>query len=194
MTRSHRPRPPCGRCPYPAFSGRAAALNSAFPCAPAMARTVTAPSPFPLPPVPPTSRNGRGTARARRAGGRAGRFSRWVGAGSAKNLWISAVGAPKSLILEASAPTSRPRFATGLSVFATGSVFGPAAAAPLFSLSTSLKKKKKEDQEGADTGRNHAPRLAYVLPRVTHAAYFLGHGFFARPTEIRGNPWRKIFI
>lgn len=194
MTRPHRSRPPHGRRPYPAFPGRAAALYSGFPCAPALARTNPAPSPCPLPPVPPTSRNGRGTAWAEKQGGRPERFSCWDRAGSARKPWISGVGAPKSLILEASATTSRRRFATSQDVFATGPVFAPTAAAPLFSLSNSLKKKKKEDKEGAGTGRYHAPRVMSVLPRVTRAAYFLGHGFSGQSTGIRGNTWRKFSI
>ncbi|WP_232443663.1 hypothetical protein [Burkholderia ubonensis] len=73
-------------------------------------------------------------------------------------------------------------FATSPAVFAISPVFAPAAVAPFFFLSNSLKKKKKEGEEGAATGRNQVPRVACALPSVTDAAYFLGHEFFALAT------------
>jgi hypothetical protein len=83
--------------------------------------------------------------------------------------------ARKSLILEASATMSRSVFATSRAVFATSPVFGPFAAALLFSLSKSLKKKKKEYVEGQEINRKAVPRVRGVSPRVAEAAYFLGH-------------------
>ncbi|WP_230960962.1 hypothetical protein [Burkholderia stagnalis] len=87
------------------------------------------------------------------------------------------MSARKSLIPEASAATSHVGFAMSLGVFAMSPVFAPATVAPFFLLSNSLKKKKKEGEEGAAIGRNRSPRVACVLPSVTNAAYFLGHEF-----------------
>ncbi|WP_257757069.1 hypothetical protein [Burkholderia glumae] len=70
---------------------------------------------------------------------------------------------------------NRIRIATSRGVFATSPVFASAAAAPFSLLSNSLKKKKKEYVEGAEIDRNAMPRVGRVLPRVTDAAYFLGH-------------------
>ncbi|HDR9165165.1 hypothetical protein LA345_20295 [Burkholderia vietnamiensis] len=70
---------------------------------------------------------------------------------------------------------NRIRIATSRCVFATSSFFAPAAASPFSLLSSSLKKKKKEYVEGAETDRNAAPRVGHVLPLVAGAAYFLGH-------------------
>ncbi len=111
-----------------------------------------------------------------RTGGGSG-FCRWGRAGSAENPWISGGCERKSLIPEASAPTSHPGFATSHTVFATSPISAPAAAAPFFSLSNSLKKKKKEYEEGQEIGHYLVPRVGAVLPSVTDAAYFLGHEF-----------------
>ncbi|WP_230948333.1 MULTISPECIES: hypothetical protein [Burkholderia] len=70
---------------------------------------------------------------------------------------------------------NRIRIATSRCVFATSSVFAPAAAVPFSLLSNSLKKKKKEDVEGAEIDRKAMPRVGRPLPRVADAAYFLGH-------------------
>ncbi|WP_197419312.1 hypothetical protein [Burkholderia mayonis] len=87
------------------------------------------------------------------------------------------MSARKSLILEASAAASLPRFATSQAAFAMSPVFARAAAVLLSSLSISLKKKEKESEEGQGIGRNGLPRVERVLPSVTDAAYFLGHEF-----------------
>jgi hypothetical protein len=71
--------------------------------------------------------------------------------------------ARKSLILEASATMSRSVFATSRAVFATSPVFGPFAAALFFSLSKSLKKKKKKYVEGQEINRKAVPRVRGVL-------------------------------
>ncbi|VWD48389.1 Baseplate J family protein [Burkholderia contaminans] len=179
MTPSQPMRPPCGRTPSLILSGRVAALYSGFRCvrrcpqqsAHANARQ----SVFPLPPVPPASRNGRVTALALREGGRAGRFFHRERAGSARESWFSGLLARKCLILEASAAMCPSAFATSRAVFATSPVFAPAAVAPFSLLSNSLKKKKKEYVEGAEIIRNAMPRVGRDLPRVADAAYFLGH-------------------
>ena len=68
-----------------------------------------------------------------------------------------------------------PAFATSRAVFDTSPIFEPAAVAPFYLLSNSLKKKKKEYVEGAEIDRNAMPRVGRTLPRVADAAYFLGH-------------------
>lgn len=179
MTTSQPMRPPCGRTPSLLLAGRVAALYSSFRCvrrcAQQSAHVVTRPPCCPLPPVPPTSRNGRATTRALRERGRPDRFFHGERAGSARESWFSWLSARKSLILEASAAMNRIRIATSRCVFATSPVFAPAAAVPFSLLSNSLKKKKKEYIEGAEIDRNATPRVGRVLPRVAGAAYFLGH-------------------
>jgi len=71
---------------------------------------------------------------------------------------------------------SCPVFAISRAAFATSPIFGPIAAAPFFSLSKLLKKKKKEYVEGQEINRKAVPRVGGDLPRVADAAYFLGHG------------------
>ncbi len=179
MTPSQPMRPPCGRTPSPILSGRVAALYSGFQCvrrcAQQSAHVATRPPCCPLPPVPPTIRNGRATTRTLRARERAGGFFQRDRAGSTCESWFSRLSARKSLIVEKSAAMSRIRIATSHGIFATSPVSAAAAVAPLSSLSNSLKKKKKEYVEGAEIDRNAMPRVGCVLPRVAGAAYFLGH-------------------
>ncbi|WP_256722617.1 hypothetical protein [Burkholderia pseudomallei] len=59
---------------------------------------------------------------------------------------------------------SRPVLATSRVVFATSPVFGPFAATLFFSLSKSLKKKKKEYVEEEEINRKDVPRVGRVLP------------------------------
>ncbi len=172
-------RPPCGRTPSLIPSGRVAALYSDFRCvrrcAQQSAHTVTRPPCCLVPPVPPASRNGRGTALALKKGGRANPFFHRERAGSARESWFSGLSARKSLIVEKSAAVNRIRIATSRGVFATSPVFSPAAVGPFSLLSNSLKKKKKEYEEGQEVSRKAVPRVERVLPRVADAAYFLGH-------------------
>ncbi|WP_334070426.1 hypothetical protein [Burkholderia cepacia] len=70
---------------------------------------------------------------------------------------------------------NRIRIATSRGVFATSPVSSPTAAVPFSLLSNSLKKKKKEYEEGQEVSRKAVPRVGGVLPRVADAAYFLGH-------------------
>lgn len=193
MTPSQPMRPPCGRTPSLILPGRGAALYSGFRCvrrcAQQSAHANARPSLFPLPPVPPASRNGRATALALREGGRAGRFFHRERAGSTRESWFSGLSARKSLIVEKSAAMNRIEFATSRAVFATSPVFAPAAVVPFSLLSNSLKKKKKEYIEGAEISRNATPRVGRVLPRVADAAYFLGHESEGGAT---GNSWELV--
>lgn len=179
MTPSQPTRPPCGRTPSLIPSGRVAALYSGFRCvrrcAQQSAHAVTRPPCCPVPPVPPASRNGRGTALALKKGGRASPFFHRERAGSARESWFSGLSARKSLIVEKSAAVNRIRIATSRGVFATSPVFSPAAVGPFSLLSNSLKRKKKEYEEGQEVSRKAVPRVGRVLPRVADAAYFLGH-------------------
>ncbi|MDN7608936.1 hypothetical protein QZM28_19810 [Burkholderia multivorans] len=93
------------------------------------------------------------------------------------------MAARKSLIVEKSAAMCRPSFATSQAVFATSPVFAPAAAVPFSLLSNSLKKKKKEYEEGQEIDRSAPPRVKAVLPSVAGAAYFLCHEFSGRATR-----------
>lgn len=68
-------------------------------------------------------------------------------------------------------------FATSHATFAMSPVSPLAGDAPFFPLSNSLKKKKKEYEEGQGIGHYLVPRVWVVLPSVAHVAYFLGHGF-----------------
>lgn len=193
MTPSQPMRPPCGHTPSLILSGRVAAPYSGFRCvrrcAQQSAHIVTRPPRCLPPPVPPASRNGRATARAERAGGRAGGFFHGDRASSARESWISGVSARKSLIPEASAATSDVGFAMSLGDFATSPFFAPALATPFSLLSNSLKRKKKEYVEGPEISRNAMPRVAHVLPRVADAAYFLGHELEGRAM---GFPWQLM--
>lgn len=128
-------------------------------------------------PAPP-SRENRPEAfgRALEAGG-PHRFSQWGVTGSAENPWKSAFGFAKCLIPQANPSTSRPLFSTGCARFSTGRVSAARPAAPSFSLSKSLKKRKKE-QGGRQAKRTQGnPQVGCVFPRVRTPAYFLIHGF-----------------
>ncbi|MGS1028408.1 MULTISPECIES: hypothetical protein [Burkholderia] len=115
-------------------------------------------------PRTPESRNGWQKTQTEKARGRTGAIFQRGRADSAENSWFSRIFARKSLILEASAAMSRPVLATSRVVFATSPVFGPFAAALFFSLSKSLKKKKKEYVEEEEINRKDVPRVGRVLP------------------------------
>ncbi|WP_195762393.1 Baseplate J family protein [Burkholderia pseudomallei] len=126
-------------------------------------------------PRTPESRSGRQKAQTEKERGRTGAIFQRGRADSAENSWFPRIFARKSLILEASAAISCPVFATSRVVFATSPVFGPFATALFFSLSKSLKKKKKEYVQEQEINRKDAPRVRGVSPRVAEAAYYLGH-------------------
>ncbi|AUS41152.1 hypothetical protein CYD94_02145 [Ralstonia solanacearum] len=140
-------------------------------------------------PVPP-SRDGRpgafgGALEARGPH----RFFQWGITGSADNPWKSALGCAKSLFPQENTPTGCRCFSTGCPVFSTGRVSVVRRAAPSFSLSKSLKEKKKE-QGGRQAGRaQDDPRVEGVFPRVPAPAYFLVHGFHRSE---RANPWKSV--
>lgn len=116
-------------------------------------------------------------------------FFQWGGTGSAENPWKSALGRAKSLILEAMPPTGRGRFSTGCGCFSTGRVSAARPAAPSFSLSKSLKEKKKErGEKQAGRAQGH-PRVEGVFPRVRTPAYFFIHGFHGSEPA---NPWKSV--
>lgn len=170
---------PCALAHFnPSPVGRANARNGAHMClsgiAPQMDGGVDA---FALSPAPPSRENRpRAFGWALEARG-AHRFSQWGGTGSAENPWKSAFRFTKCLIPQANSSTSCPRFSTGRARFSTGRVSAARPAAPSFSLSKSLKEKKKE-QGGRRTGRAHGnPQVGCVFPRVRTPAYFLIHGF-----------------
>ena len=128
-------------------------------------------------PVPP-SRENRPEAFGRALEARGlHRFSQWGVTGNAENPWKSTFGFAKCLIHQANPPTSCPRFSTGCPHFSTGRVSAVRPAAPSFSLSKSLKEKKKE-QGGRQAKRAHGnPQVGGVFPPVRTPAYFLIHGF-----------------
>ncbi|RIV57258.1 Baseplate J family protein [Burkholderia pseudomallei] len=171
-------RPPRGRTPFPLLSGRVAALYSSLRCvrrcAQQSAHANARPSLFPLPPVPPASRNGRATAPTLRERGRAGRFFHRERAGSAENSGIPGLFARKSLIVEKTPAPCRVNSAPSRAAFAPSPIFALAAVAPFSSLSNSLKKKKKEYEERQGINPNATPRVMPVLPSIPDAAYFLG--------------------
>jgi hypothetical protein len=101
---------------------------------------------------------------------------------SAANSWFSWVRVRKSLILEASAATSRAVFAINRMLFAMSPVFAFGRPAAFSSLSNSLKEKEKIHKEGQEIACKGMPRVKAVLPSVTHAAYFLGHEFHESET------------
>lgn len=175
MTLSKPPRPPRGRTPYLRFSGRIAALISGFWCGRGSAPAIGRPSIFPVPPVPPASRNGRANAETEKARGRAGDFYARLPAGSAKTPRDLMARIRKSLIVEANSILSHPVFATSRALFATSLNFVAAAVPSFFSLSKLLKKKKKEYIERSGIDPKQVPRVRRVLPSVADAAYFLGH-------------------
>ena len=117
------------------------------------------------------------------------RFSQWGMTGSAENPWKSAFGFAKCLIPQANPSTSHPRFSTGCGRFSTGRVSAARPAAPSFSLSKSLKEKKKEQgRKQAGRAQGH-PRVEGVFPRVRTPAYFLIHGFHRSE---RRDPWKSV--
>lgn len=117
------------------------------------------------------------------------RFSQWGVTGSAENPWKSAFGFAKCLTPQANPSTSRPRFSTGCARFSTGRVSAARSAAPSFSLSKSLKKKKKE-QGGRQAKPAHGnPQVGCVFPRVRTLAYFLIHGFHGSEGA---NLWKPV--
>lgn len=142
-----------------------------------------------LSPVPP-SREGRPGAfgQALEARG-AHSFSQWGCTGSAENPWKTALGRAKSLILEAMPSTGRGRISTGCAEFSTGRISAARPAAPSFSLSKSLKEKKKEQGERQAGRAQRHPRVEGVFPRVGTPAYFLIHGF---SRSERPNLWKSV--
>ncbi|RQS28012.1 Baseplate J family protein [Burkholderia sp. Bp8992] len=180
-------RPPCGRTPSLIHSGRVAALYSGFRCvrrcAQQSAHANARPSLFPLPPVPPASRNGRATALALRDGGRTDRFFHRERACSAENSGIPGLFDRKSLIVEKTPAPCRIAFAPIHAGFAPSPILASAAVAPFSSLSNSLKKKKKEYEERQGIDTNALPLVAPVLPSIADTAYFLG------PQLGRGAPY-----
>ena len=140
-------------------------------------------------PVPPSRESRPGAfGQALEARG-AHRFFQWGDTGSAENPWKSTLGPAKSLILEAMPSTGWGRFSTGYGHFSTGRVSAVRPAAPSFSLSKSLKEKKKEQgRKQAGRAQGH-PRVEGVFPRVRTPAYFFIHGFHRSE---RANPWKSV--
>ncbi|CAJ0819207.1 hypothetical protein LMG19087_03689 [Ralstonia wenshanensis] len=142
-----------------------------------------------LSPAPPSRESRPGAfGQALEARG-AHRFFQWGGTGSAENPWKSDLGGAKSLILEAMPSTSYQRFSTGCGGFSTGRVSAARPAAPSFSLSKSLKEKKKERGERQAGRAQVHPRVEGVFPRVRTPAYFLIHGFHRSE---RPDPWKSV--
>lgn len=116
-------------------------------------------------------------------------FSQWGTTGSAGNPWKSGGGCAKSLILKAIPSTSYPRFSTGCPRFSTGRISAARRRPLSFSLSKSLKRKrKKQGKEQAGRTQGH-PRVGGVFPRVFASAYFFIHGFHGSK---RANPWKSV--
>ncbi|CAJ0709241.1 hypothetical protein LMG19089_04924 [Ralstonia edaphis] len=140
-------------------------------------------------PVPPSRESRPGAfGQALEARG-AHSFFQWRCTGSAENPWKSALGRTKSLILEAMPPTSCPLFSTGCGGFSTGRVSAARPAAASFSLSKSLKEKKKEQGERQAGRAQEHPRVENVIPRVRTSAYFLIHGFHRSEMA---NLWKSV--
>jgi hypothetical protein len=142
-----------------------------------------------LSPVPPSRESRPGAfGQALEARG-AHRFFQWGDTGSAENPWKSGLGRAKSLILEAMPPTGQGRFSTGCGCFSTRRVSAARPAAPSFSLSKSLKEKKKErGRKQAGRAQGH-PRVEGVFPRVRTPAYFFIHGFHGSE---RPDLWKSV--
>jgi hypothetical protein len=140
-------------------------------------------------PVPPSRESRPGAfGQALEARG-AHSFCQWGCSGSAENPWKSTLGRAKSLILEAMPPTSRRRFSTGCRCFSTGRVSAARPVAPSFSLSKSLKEKKKEPGERQAGRAQGHPRVEGVFPRVRTPAYFFIHGFHGSESA---NLWKPV--
>lgn len=142
-----------------------------------------------LSPVPPSRESRPGAiGQALEARG-AHSFFQWGSTGCAENPWKSALGCAKSLILEAMPSTGQGRFSTGCGGFSTGPVSAARPAASSFSLSKSLKEKKKERGERQAGRAQRHPRVEGVLPRVGTPAYFLIHGFSRAE---KPNLWKPV--
>ena len=126
--------------------------------------------------------------------GRAHSISQWGTSGSAENPWKTAVRRAKSLIPQANRSTCGPCDSTGYAVLSTGCVSAARPVAPSFSLSKSLKEKKKERGERQAGRPQGHPRVEGVFPRVGTPAYFLIHGFCRSEMPNLWKPVeRKIF-
>ncbi|QCX50888.1 hypothetical protein E7Z57_12565 [Ralstonia pseudosolanacearum] len=140
-------------------------------------------------PVPP--RQGKrleAFGKAPRARG-AHSFFQWGTTGSAGNPWKLGGGCAKSLILEAMLPTSYPRFSTGCAVFSTGHISAARRPPLSFSLSKSLKRKRKKQGERQAGHAQRHPRVGSVFPRIFASAYFFIHGFHRSE---RANPGKSV--
>ncbi len=116
-------------------------------------------------------------------------FFQWGTTGSAGNPWKSGGGCAKSLILEAIPSASYPSFSTGYPRFSTGRISAASRRPLSFSLSKSLKRKrKKQGKEQAGRAQGH-PRVGGVFPRVFASAYFFIHGFHGSEMA---NPWKPV--
>ncbi len=116
-------------------------------------------------------------------------FFQWGTTGSAGNPWKSGGGCAKSLILEAMPSTGYTRFSTGCPGFSTDRISAGRRSPFSFSLSKSLKRKrKKQGKEQAGRTQGH-PRVGGVFPRVFASAYFFIHGFHRSE---RANPWKSV--
>ena len=133
---------------------------------------------------PPARRYvGPGTTGADRRHGPTRRIFCGEGASSANNPWCSRALVRKSLIVERTSATSHRAFAINHEFFAMSLLFAPSAAKSLSLLPISLKKKKKENEEGREVGRIATPLVRAVSPSVEDPAYFLGHGCGSAPTR-----------
>ena len=142
-----------------------------------------------LSPVPPSRGDRPGAFGGALEARGAHSFSQWGYSGSAENLWKSGCGRAKCLIPQANPSTSCHGFSTGCPRFSTGRISDGCRAAPSFSLSKSLKEKRKEQGE-SEAGRAQShPRVEGVFPRVSTPAYFLIHGFHGSK---RANLWKSV--
>lgn len=142
-------------------------------------------------PVPPANHGRRGERPTMKREAGRGPILRKDRTGSANNSWIPSLGFAKSLIIEATCLTNRVVFATNLAVFATSRIF---RISPLSYTSLSLKllkKKEKTEKKGSEQRTTGLPRVGALLPRVSDAAYFLGHEFYPLP---RVNSWQLVEI
>ena len=138
--------------------------------------------------------NGQGTNRAARRQRGTSRFFQGEQTGSANIPCFFGPIPCKSLIVESTATAACPRFAINHALFATSLLFMSSGITLLPSLSISLKKKRKESEEGrkiAETQRHELMQFRHQSPDLP---IFCATSFRCVPRSNDGDQWQRKHI